>query len=130
MAKSSFNYIFKLKLYHIILLCWIINSLFCLNIQKSYSKLRKLIRATGCFTASQELIDYYSYGDLSKIDLDEDIKNYFNKDSKYIKSLINIENNLVYRDIEELFYDEEKEGEIFDKEKDIKKNIKIYLSHF
>ena len=90
----------------------------------------KLIRATGCFTASQELIDYYSSGDLSKIDLDEDIKNYFNKDSKYIKSLINIENNLVYRDIEELFYDEEKEGEIFDKEKDIKKNIKIYLSHF
>ena len=124
MPINSYNFISSLKLYHIILYVCIINYVYCLNIQKPYSKLRKLFIPEYCHVNSLKLIDNYNSGDLSK--LDEDIKDYPNKDSKYIKSLFDIANNLVYQDIEELY----EEGETFDKEKDLKKNTKIYLSQF
>ena len=72
MAKNSYYYISKSKIYYIILLGNIFGSFFFLNISKSNSKLRKLETTLCCYYSSGELLNHYKTGDLSEIDLSDD----------------------------------------------------------
>ena len=128
MGKNSCDFISKIKIYHIILLGYVLDSFYCLNISISNSKLRKLDTTLGCKFASEELLDYYRNGNLSEIDLTDDLLDYPNKNSDYIKTLIGIENNLFYRDIEEI--NDEEDGENFDKENELKESIKKKFKPF
>ena len=57
MAKNSYYYISKSKIYYIILLGNILGAFYFLNISKSNSKLRKLDTTLGCQYASEDLLN-------------------------------------------------------------------------
>ena len=90
--------------------------------------MRKLDTTLGCQYASEDLLNYYKTGDLSEIDLTDDLLESPNKDSDYIKTLIKIADDIFYKDIEKI--NDEKGKENFDKKEDLNNIIKKYLIHF
>ena len=85
-----------------------------------------------CSSASNELQQYYETGDTSELDLDDDPIDCPEKDKGYIRTLLDIINKIIHKEIKD---EKEEEGEVgieeetSENEDELNENKKKYFKH-